>query len=171
MAAVQRATTALDSGEGEAAAGSSATAAGGSATLSGGYWRRKQRRRCNSALAVEATDFRRRMGSDWLPARLWLARRRRGRTVEDDRRWLLQLDSDDWQLAHGGAAPVGDDGGEAGEGDGGSNWTANDRLGNFRRRSIGEEEMEEEERRRKKKEEEEKRRRRTKKDGRTNERR
>ncbi|VFQ97157.1 unnamed protein product, partial [Cuscuta campestris] len=54
MAAVQRATAALDSGEGEAAAGSSATAAGGSATLSGGYWRRKQRRRFNSA-ALQST--------------------------------------------------------------------------------------------------------------------
>ncbi|VFR00373.1 unnamed protein product [Cuscuta campestris] len=66
MAAVQRATAALDSGEGEAAA---ALQLGGVA-IDGGNERRRRR------------------------------------------------------LAHGGAAPVGDDGGEAGEGDGGSNWTA-----------------------------------------------
>ncbi|VFQ70424.1 unnamed protein product [Cuscuta campestris] len=93
MAAVQRATAALDSGEGEAVAGSSATAAGGSATLSGGYWRRKQRRRCNSA-ALQSTAA----------------------MSGDAGGWLLQLDGDDRQLAHGGAAPIGDDGGEAGEG-------------------------------------------------------
>ncbi|VFR01399.1 unnamed protein product [Cuscuta campestris] len=94
MAAVQRATAALVSGEGEAAAGSSATAAGDSATLSGGYWRRKQRRRCNSAALQSTTAM-----------------------SGDAGGWLLQLDGDDRRLAHGGAAPIGDDGGEAGEGD------------------------------------------------------